>query len=172
VNADDILDALADWHGPGGWALLREAWSIDALAVPLVRQDTRATRWKTARTPFPWVAYEVKVDRDDMAAELARWPEKAARAIEMADAFVFAVPAGMLREVEKMMAGPKRGPGAADARLWIPPGVGLVEVAEGPFRGEVSVEVVPAWGARRELTAGEHAKLLDYCVQEGMRRGR
>lgn len=129
---------------------------------------------------YPLVAYEIKVSRSDFRKELVGsemkrtkrgwsyghgpWPAKAERAIERSNYFLFAVPAGLLHddEIERRapwqtetdallpVSAPRKG------ALWLPEGVGLVEVSTKGVR--VRVKAPPR--NAQPLTRGENAEIM------------
>ena len=100
MTADDVKDALRRRHpslheygGPGAWTCLEEFMNIDLLAIAAWTQP------KPARVSNARIAYEVKVSRGDMRAELLN-PTKRQWAVRHSHEFYFAVPHGMLTPYE------------------------------------------------------------------------
>lgn len=153
MKATDVKAALRKRHSIDAWVCIEEAFSgfatmgggIDLLAIGVWRSAKVAGLPGAGRNDArnPIAAYEVKVSRADMRRELygyrpgpnakswktrpvPPWPGKAAGALERSHYFVFAVPAGLLKDEEIE----RREPPADGKGLWLPPEAGLVEVSE------------------------------------------
>lgn len=103
MTADDVKAALRGRHpatlpqrpGPGPWTCLEEFDDIDFLAF---------SSWSSKKPPT--VGYEVKVTRGDYRRELLK-PSKRATAVAKCHVFYFAVPAGLLTDLEKAYVEPE-----------------------------------------------------------------
>jgi hypothetical protein len=111
----------------GEWVCWTEVYGIDVFAQRFWRSGAGEER----------VAYEVKVSRSDLLAELRR-PEKRALALELSNRFYFATPPGLVRPGE------------------LPEECGLVEVANRRSRAVVPAPV----RAARDYTMEEMLHLL------------
>lgn len=112
----------------GEWVAWPEVFRIDVFAMRFWSSGVGRIR----------VAYEVKVSRADLLAEL-RKPEKRAHALEVSNQFLFATPKGLLRPGE------------------LPPECGLVEVDEA---GRSRVKVKAPMREARPFNEDEVASLL------------
>jgi len=125
----------------GGIDLLAIGAWLSAKAPGLVGSGTKDRKHRPPKwdATYPMVAYEVKVSRSDFRRELIgyqpgpdtkwrtkavpAWPGKQRDALRQSHFFMFAVPAGLLKdeEIDREASSDGRG-------LWIPPEAGLVEV--------------------------------------------
>jgi hypothetical protein len=183
MTAEQVKAALRKRHGmdnsTGMWVCVDEAFcgwrsrggGIDLLAIGVWDSATAPGLKGVRQVANPAVAYEVKVSRSDFKRELygrrrrwpqdddvwvGAWPEKARWAIEKTNYFMFAVPKGLLldHEVER------REPPEEGRPLFVPPGVGLIEVdASG-----CSVRIPATSKEARPWKRGETAELIRHAL--------
>jgi hypothetical protein len=152
------------------WVTLSEAFGIDVLAISQSRGQTPPH--------YRRISYELKASRADFRRELDAWPTKARKALEMAHAFVFVTPAGLLSDVERrrrhapgrqlehLTEIPSRPPRGQREALYVPEPCGLMEV--GPD-GVCKMRVRPKWGERADpWSAADLAYLAAYAWRPGV----
>lgn len=180
-TAADVKATLRRRHPQGAWVCIDEAFSgianmcggIDLLAVGAWKSAKADGLPGAGRYPTQNVAvgYEVKVSRSDFRRELygyrsgptakkkksvPPWPGKAEIALSLVHYFMFAVPQGLLYPDEIARRAPWGDAPPRPGALYVPEGVGLVEVND---RG-CTVKLDAELREPRQWTRHEIAELL------------
>lgn len=156
VTAGDVLAAIRALHAPrftrsqtdNAWLVLEE------LAIGGRRLDAWAFRCWHSYTGTRAIAYEVKVDKADLRAELEH-PEKRRPALAISSEFYLATPAGLVEDPDAL-----------------PEEVGLMELVSSRAGDQTLVEVRPALlRPLDEPPSWELLRALAYRLRDASRRG-